>query len=84
MGNQARTRYYDHLSMNAIHLNWALKLRQSFGKNVTEFSNVLEWGDKCLTPFFFLIIFPKEKKSSSLFSSLYINMQNRAMFSHIG
>lgn len=42
MGNQARTRYYDHLSMNAIHLNWALKLRQSFGKNVTEFSNVLE------------------------------------------
>lgn len=31
MGNQALTRYYDHLSMNAIHLKWALKLHQSFG-----------------------------------------------------
>lgn len=31
VGNQALTRYYDHLSMDAIHLNWALKLHQSFG-----------------------------------------------------
>lgn len=30
MGNQALTRYYDHLSMNTIHQNRALKLHQSF------------------------------------------------------
>lgn len=31
MGNQALTRYYDHLSMNAIYLNWVPKLHQCFG-----------------------------------------------------
>lgn len=33
MGNQELTRYYDHLSMNVIHLNWAHKLQQSFGEH---------------------------------------------------
>lgn len=31
MGSQELTRYYDHVSMNAIHLNWVHKLHQSFG-----------------------------------------------------